>query len=128
MRILLDTHILLWAAGTPDRLRPSARAVIDDPQNELYFSAASLWEVAIKSGLGRDDFSVDPRLLRRALLENGHQELAISGAHAVAVDLLPTIHGDPFDRILVAQAQIEAMTLLTADETVGRCPGPIEVI
>ncbi len=128
MRILLDTHILLWAAGMPERLRPSARAVIENPENELYFSAASLWEVAIKSGLGRDDFRVDPRLLRRALLENGHQELAISGAHAVAVDLLPTIHGDPFDRILVAQAQIEALTLLTADETVGRYPGAIQVV
>ncbi len=128
MRILLDTHILLWAAGMPERLRPSARAVIENPENELYFSAASLWEVAIKSGLGRDDFRVDPRLLRRALIENGHQELAISGAHAVAVDLLPTIHGDPFDRILVAQAQIEALTLLTADETVGRYPGAIQVV
>lgn len=128
MRLLLDTYVLLRVAGTPERLRPSARAVIEDPENELYFSAASLWEVAIKSGLGRADFSVDPRLLRRALVENGHQELAISGAHAVAVDLLPTIHGDPFDRILVAQAQIEAMTLLTADEIVGRYPGPIEVI
>ena len=128
MRILLDTHILLWAAGMPERLRPSARAVIENPENELYFSAASLWEVAIKSGLGRDDFRVDPRLLRRALLENGHQELAISGAHAVAADLLPAIHGDPFDRILVAQAQIEALTLLTADETVGRYPGAIQVV
>lgn len=128
MRILLDTHILLWAAGMPERLRSAARTVIEDPENELYFSAASLWEVAIKSGLGRADFRVDPRLLRRALLENGHQELAISGAHAVAVDLLPTIHGDPFDRILVAQAQIEAMTLLTADEIVGRYPGAIRVV
>ena len=128
MRILLDTHILLWAAGMPERLRSAAREVIEDPENELYFSAASLWEVAIKSGLGRADFRVDPRLLRRALLENGHQELAISGAHAVAVDLLPTIHGDPFDRILVAQAQIEAMTLLTADEIVGRYPGAIQVV
>lgn len=128
MRILLDTHILLWAAGMPERLRSAARAIIEDPENELYFSAASLWEVAIKSGLGRADFRVDPRLLRRALLENGHQELAISGAHAVAVDLLPTIHGDPFDRILVAQAQIEAMTLLTADEIVGRYPGAIQMV
>ncbi len=128
MKILLDTHVLLWAAGMPERLKPGARALIEDPENELHFSAASLWEVAIKSGLGRDDFSVDPRLLRRALLEHGHMELAISGAHAVAVDLLPPIHSDPFDRLLVAQAQIEAMTLLTADEVVGRYPGPIKVI
>ena len=128
MRLLLDTHVLLWAAGAPERLRRGARALIEDMENELYFSAASLWEVAIKSGFGRDDFTVDPRLLRRALLENGHAELAITGAHAVAVDLLPPIHSDPFDRLLVVQAQIEAMTLLTADEIVGRYPGSIRVI
>ncbi len=114
------------------QVRPNAcgpaRALIEDMENELYFSAASLWEVAIKSGLGRDDFTVDPRLLRRALLENGHAELAITGAHAAAVDLLPPIHSDPFDRLLVVQAQIEAMTLLTADEIVGRYPGSIRVI
>ena len=128
MRLLLDTHVLLWAAGEPQRLRPAALALIEDAANELYFSAASLWEVAIKSGLGRADFSVDPRLLRRALVEHGHAELPITGAHAVAVDLLPSIHGDPFDRILVAQAQVEAMTLLTADDIVGRYPGSIQVI
>ena len=128
MRILLDTHVLLWAAGMPERLPTGARALIEDAANDLYFSAASLWEVAIKRGLGRDDFRVDPRLLRRALLENGHAELAVTGAHAVAVDLLPPIHGDPFDRLLVAQAQIEAMTLLTADEIVGRYPGPVQLI
>lgn len=128
MRFLLDTHVLLWAAGAPERLPPDARALIEDPEHDLHFSAASLWEVAIKSGLGRDDFSVDPRLLRRALLENGYTELAITGAHAVAVDLLPPIHGDPFDRLLVAQAQVEAMTLLTADKIVGRYPGPIRLI
>ena len=128
MRILLDTQVLLWVAGTPERLRPDTRALIEDPENELYFSAASLWEVAIKNALGRRDFAVDPRLLRRALLEHDHAELAITGAHAVAVDLLPPIHGDPFDRLLVAQAQIEAMTLFTADEIVGRYPGPIQVI
>ena len=128
MRILLDTHVLLWAAGMPERLPPDARALIEDTANEPYFSAASLWEVAIKSGLGRDDFRVDPRVLRRALLENGYAELPITGAHAVAVDLLPPIHGDPFDRLLVAQAQIEAMTLLTADEIVARYPGPVELI
>ena len=128
MRILLDTHVLLWAAGMPERLPTGARALIEDAANDLYFSAASLWEVAIKRGLGRDDFRVDPRLLRRALLENGHAELAVTGAHAVAVDLLPPIHGDPFDRLLVAQAQIEAMTLLTADEIVARYPGPVQLI
>ena len=128
MRLLLDTHLLLWAAVMPERLPASARTLIEDAEHELHFSAASLWEVAIKFGLARDDFTVDPRLLRRALLENGYTELAVTGAHAVAVDLLPPIHGDPFDRLLVAQAQIEAMTLLTADGSVGRYPGPIQLV
>ena len=128
MRLLLDTHLLLWAAVIPERLPADARTLIEDAEHELHFSAASLWEVAIKFGLTRDDFTVDPRLLRRALLENGYTELAVTGAHAVAVDLLPPIHRDPFDRLLVAQAQIEAITLLTADEIVGRYPGPIQLI
>ena len=88
-------------------------------------SAASLWEISIKSGLGRADFSVDPRLLRRGLLEHGYAELYVTGVHATAVDLLPPIHKDPFDRLLVAQAQIEGMTLLTMDAIVARYPGPI---
>ena len=89
---------------------------------------ASLWEVAIKSGLGRTDFDVDPRLLRRGLLENGYVELDVTGAHAAAVDLLPPIHKDPFDRILIAQARIEGIMLLTADEVVARYPGPIRAV
>ena len=128
MRILLDTHILLWVAGAPDRLSTDARALIENPTTDLIFSAASLWEIAIKNKLERADFSIDPRLLRRKLLENSYTELAITGAHTVAVDLLPPIHKDPFDRILVAQAQVEGMTLLTADEIVGRYPGPIRVL
>ena len=100
----------------------------EDSGNELVFGAASLWEVAIKNGLGREEFSVDPRLLRRGLLENGYVELPVTGAHAVAVDLLPPTHMDPFDRILVAQAQIEGFTLLTADEVVARYPGPIRAL
>jgi len=125
---LLDTHVLLWAAGTPERLPGDARAMIESPGTKLIFSAASLWEVAIKSGLGRPDFRVDPRLLRRGLLENDFTELPVTGAHAVAVELLPPIHRDPFDRILVAQAQVEGITLLTADEVVGRYPGVIQVL
>ena len=128
MKILLDTHLLLWAAGMPYRLPGQARLLIDHPDNEPMVSVASLWEVAIKSGLGRTDFSVDPRLLRRGLLENGYAELDVTGAHATAVDLLPPIHKDPFDRILVAQAQIEGITLLTTDEIVARYPGPIRAL
>ena len=128
MNLLLDTHVLLWAAGASSRLPIDARALIEDPENELVFSAASLWEVAIKRGLGRKEFGADPRLLRRGLLENGYVELPVTGAHAAAVDLLPPIHKDPFDRILIAQAQIEGLALLTADEVVARYPGPIRMI
>ena len=127
MNFLLDTHVLLWAAGEPDRLPAEARSLIEDPASELVYSAASLWEVAIKKGLGREDFRVDPRVLRRGLLEHDYTELVVTGAHAVAVDTLPPIHKDPFDRLLVAQAQIEGITLLTVDEVVGRYPGPIQL-
>ena len=128
MKLLLDTHLLLRAAGDPDRLPAEARALIADPGNELLFSAASLWEIAIKSGLGRADFSVDARLLRRGLLDNGYAELAIAGEHAVAIDSLPPIHRDPFDRLLIAQSMIEGIVLLTADERVGRYPAPVRKV
>lgn len=125
MKLLLDTHLLLWAAGEPERLSPEALALLDAPENELVFSAASLWEITIKRGLGRSDFKVDPRLLRRGLLDNGYSELPIASEHAVAIDSLPPIHKDPFDRILVAQATVEGITLLTADELVAQYPGPV---
>lgn len=128
MSVLLDTHVLLWVAGEPDRLPEQVRSLVEDPATEVLFSAVSLWEIAIKSGLGRPDFAVDPRVLRRGLLENGYTELPVTGAHAVAVDLLPPIHRDPFDRMLVAQARIEGVPLLTADTTLGLYQGPIEVI
>ena len=128
MSLLLDTHVLLWASVAPDRLPSGAREMIEDTSEPIFYSAASIWEVAIKNGLGRADFQVDPRLLRRALLEHGYDELAVTGVHAAAVDQLPPIHRDPFDRLLVAQAQLEALTLLTADRRVGRYPGPIQLI
>lgn len=128
MKLLLDTHLLLWAAGMVERLSPAANALIENRDNELWFSAASLWEIAIKRGLGRKDFQVDPRLLRRALFENGYSELQIASEHAVAVEALPPIHRDPFDRMLVVQATIEGITLLTSDRTVVRYPGPIQKV
>lgn len=128
MKLLLDTHILLWAAGEPDRLPAKARELIADEDNALLFSAASLWEVAIKSGLGRADFEVDARLLRRGLLDNGYGELMVASEHAVAIDGLPPIHRDPFDRLLVAQAMIEGVTLLTADDLVAQYPGPVRKV
>ena len=128
MKLLLDTHLLLWAANGPECLSARAKVYFDDAEHELLFSAASIWEVAIKSGLGRVDFKVDARLLRRGLLDNGYGELPITSAHAVFVESLPPIHKDPFDRILVAQAPVEGITLLTADSVVARYPGPIELV
>jgi PIN domain nuclease of toxin-antitoxin system len=125
MKLLLDTHVLLWAAGSPDQLSPDARVMLEDTANELLFSAASLWEIAIKRSLGRSDFQVDSRVLRRGLLDNGYLELPITSEHAVFIESLPPIHKDPFDRILVAQATVEGITLLTGDAQIAQYPGPI---
>jgi PIN domain nuclease of toxin-antitoxin system len=128
MKLLLDTHIVLWAAGQPDRLPSTARGMLEDPQNELFFSVVSLWEVVIKRSLGRKDFQADARLLRRGLLEHGYRELDIKGEHAVALDGLPPIHKDPFDRLLVAQSMVEGILLLTADPAVAQYPGPVRKV
>ena len=128
MRLLLDTHLLLWAAGEPSRVPKAVREWLENPDNELTFSAASLWEIAIKNGLGRRDFQVDARLLRRGLLDNGYTELAITSEHAVFVESLPLLHKDPFDRMLVAQATVEGITLLTMDEQVAGYPGPLRKV
>jgi PIN domain nuclease of toxin-antitoxin system len=124
----LDTHLLLWTAVRPDLVPDEARRLLDDPINELFFSVVNVWEVAIKRALGRRDFQVDPAVLRRGLLENGYGEMTITSEHAIAVGLLPRIHRDPFDRILVAQATVEAITLLTSDPVVARYPGPVRAI
>ena len=128
MKVLLDTHLLLWAAGQPERLSPAARRLVNSAETDLLFSAASLWEIAIKRSLGRTDFQVDARLLRRGLLDNGYGELPIKSEHVVATGDLPPIHKDPFDRVLVAQATIEGALLLTADPLVAQYPGPIRKV
>ncbi len=128
MKFLLDTQILLWAAGQPDRLSVGARRLLNSSKTELLFSAASLWEIAIKKSLGRDDFRVEPRLLRRGLLDNGYIELPVTSEHAVSIDSLPEIHKDPFDRILLAQAFTEGITLLTADAQLASYPGPVRKV
>ena len=125
MMLLLDTPLLLWAASQPDRLSAAAQETLLDANNQPWFSAASLWEVTINASLGRPDFRVDPYLLRRGLVDNGYTELPITSSHALAVHHLPPIHRDPFDRMLVAQAESEGMLLLTADAAVARYPGPI---
>ena len=129
MKLLPDTHVLLWvAAGESKSLPASVRALIEDQDNQVFFSVASIWEVAIKSSKERADFKVDPFLLRRHLLENDYLELAVAGNHAAAASTLPPIHKDPFDRVLVAQAQAEGLALLTTDGIVANYPGPIRQI
>lgn len=122
MKLLLDTHILLWAASEPERLSNKAKTLIENTENQLYFSAASLWEISIKNKLGRADFKVDLAVFRRNLLDNGFEEVAITSAHAVGVDALPNIHKDPFDRMLIAQTAVEGITLMTADSVVAEYP------
>jgi PIN domain nuclease of toxin-antitoxin system len=109
-------------------LSPEARRLLTDPASQLWFSAASLWEVAIKHGLGREDFRVESRRLRRGLIDNGWRELAISSEHALATLDLPPLHQDPFDRMLVAQAQVEGLVLVTSDESVARYPGNVRKV
>ncbi len=128
MILLLDTHLLLWASGQPEKLSKKARRLLDDPGNVLAFSAASLWEIVIKRGLGRDDFRVDPRPLRRGLLDNGYREFAITSEHTIAVERLPPLHRDPFDRLLLAQTEVEGLTLLTSDRVVAAYPGTVRKV
>lgn len=128
MKLLLDSHLLLWAAEGSKRLSARARRLVANVENEKFFSAASLWELAIKRGLGREDFQVDISALRRGLLGNSYQELPIRGDHAIFVASLPPIHKDPFDRMLIAQATLEGMTLLTADPIVAKYAGPVRMV
>jgi PIN domain nuclease of toxin-antitoxin system len=128
MKLLLDTHLLIWSSWTPQKVSAVGRNLINNPDNELFFSAANLWEIAIKQSLKKQDFQVDARLLRRGLLDNGYNELSITSNHALAVRALPDLHRDPFDRILIAQAAVEGLMLLTADPVVARYPGPIRKV
>ena len=112
-------------AARGDNLSAGLRKLLEDQANRLVFSAASIWEIAIKSGLGRPDFDVPSGVFRRGLLEAGYQELPVTGVHAAALQGLPALHRDPFDRILVAQAMVESLTLVTADRTILTYPGPI---
>lgn len=126
MRLLLDTHLLLWAVGHSARLSAAARLLIDDPENQVLFSAASIWEVAIKYGLQRSDFRVDPRMLRHTLLDHRYSELSVTAEHAAAVATLPMLHKDPFDRLLIAQSVLEGITLLTVDRLIASYPASIQ--
>ncbi len=125
MKLLLDTHIVLWAAYTPEHLSQKAKQLLSDPASSLYFSVASLWEVAIKSALGRADFNVDVAELRAGLIANDYSEVAIESRHVLRVPTLPPIHSDPFDRILVAQAMAEGVVLLSNDAKLKAYGGPV---
>ena len=128
MKLLLDTHVLLWAAADSQRLSTAAKNLIADHGNSLIFSVASIWEVVVKHMLGRADFRAAPAKLRASLLANGYAEVSIASAHALAIRQLPSIHKDPFDRMLVAQTIVEEATLVTADPTVARYPASIELV
>lgn len=125
MRLLLDTRVLLWVAMDSPRLSTDARSVI--LETEARFSAASIWEVVIKSGLGREDFVVDVEELRHGLLRNGFEELPVTGAHALEVARLPDMHRDPFDRILLAQARWEGISLGSVDTQLIGLPGVVDL-
>ncbi len=119
MNYLLDTHVLLWTLVDPDRVpRPMLR-LIEETGNRVWFSAASIWEIAIKHSLGKDDFPIEPAMIWKAARETGLEELAVTAEHAVGVDALPWLHRDPFDRLLVAQARSTKMKLLTTDPQVN---------
>ena len=119
MRLLLDTQIVLWALTGSSRLGATARTLIGDPANEVYVSTASIWEVAIKHALGRGDMPVNGARAAELCVLAGYRELPVTWRHAAGVDALPPLHSDPFDRILVAQADTEPMRLLSRDTAVA---------
>ena len=125
MRLLLDTHLLIWAVSKPARLPAKARALMTNEANQLFFSAVSIWEISIKASYKRSDFVVNVPELHGELLRNGYGELAVHSGHTFAVVHLPHLHKDPFDRLLLAQAMREDLTLVTADELLASYPGPI---
>jgi PIN domain nuclease of toxin-antitoxin system len=125
MRILLDTHVLMWVLLEPDRLDRDIHATLEETGNEVLFSAASIWEIAIKYGLRRADFTVAPAEIAQAAIDTGFEELVIRRNAASLVGELPLLHCDPFDRLLVAQAVVEPAELYTMD---GRLPSYSQLV
>jgi len=122
MRFLLDTHLLIWSQIDTKRISARTRRLMEDEGNDLYFSVVSLWEIGVKRALNRPEFNIDPHLLRGELLFKGYTELPVSGEHALAVEQLPPLHKDPFDRLLLCQTLVEGLTLLTKDEDILAYP------
>ena len=127
-RFLVDTQLLLWNVYGSRKLPVRVARLFRDGRHQFFYSAASLWEIAIKAGRGREDFVADTAAIRDALEENGFHELPVAAQHAVAVSTLPPIHSDPFDRMLVAQSLVEPMALITSDERLAAYPGTIELV
>jgi len=125
---LLDTHLLLWLAFEPKKLSSSAQVVLNDPSNSLCFSSVSIWEVVVKRALNKPDFQFDPILLRRLLVDDGYREIDITSLHALRVATLPRLHNDPFDRLLIAQAEEEGVTFLTADKKIAAYSAPVQLV
>lgn len=126
MRHLLDSHTFLWWVADDRQLSPTVRKIIEAPEHEILFSAASAWELVIKAQLGRLDLSADPAaFLRQQMMINGFVPLSITMEHAVRVAGLPPLHRDPFDRILIAQALLENVPLLTADRLISQYQVPV---
>lgn len=115
MRLLLDTQVLLWSVRESRRIPEATVRLLEDGANEVFYSAASIWEIAIKLALRRRDFQLDLDIFLRGVVEMNFTELPVTSSHAVEVTRLPAGHKDPFDRLLVAQARVEPLVLLTAD-------------
>lgn len=128
MKVLPDSHILAWFAEDDANLTEEMREVLENADNNLLFSSASIWELTIKRALNRVGFNIEPSVLHRALLANGFEEIPVTSSHALTVGILPPIHKDPFDRILIAQAMVEGALLLTSDETIAQYDGPIRLM
>ena len=128
MKLLLDTHLLLWIVSDSPRLPAAAREAVEDSRAEVLFSVASIWEVAIKIRLRQTDMRWEATVLRRGLLENGFGEVPITGEHALGIATLPSIHKDPFDRMLVAQAMANGILLMTSDPMLARYPAPVRLV
>jgi PIN domain nuclease of toxin-antitoxin system len=126
--LLVDTHLLLWASAAEERLPKAAYDLMADVGNTVAFSVVSFWEVVLKAARLRKELGIEPRRYREVWLDAGYRELPLTGDHVIAVARLPPLHKDPFDRILVAQAEVEGATLLTADAKIARYGGPVRFV
>jgi PIN domain nuclease of toxin-antitoxin system len=128
LRALFDTHWLLWIAAEPARVSAAVRGIIENPRARLYFSAISIWEIAIKRARHPDTFQPDATLMRDRLTASGWQELAFTGEHGIVAAALPMLHRDPFDRALVGQAIVDRLDLFTADRMLGSYGAPVQLL